>query len=294
MTLRPIASVVIAVLLAVAGWQVSGASQGQVLHADRPAIALDSDGDFLPDSLEWACLTNALSPDSDGDGTLDFVEVVQRGNPRYRSLPMPSDHEMRLVVTTRNSAGGSEAVMHLLFRFMGDVELLTNLEAYAEVGSVPGLRIPLSTLSLQPIAMEQRAVANEGLWVHLSVSLVSVTVLQAVLPCAISAVARIGTRSLHTSVPLLDHNGTTCSVVPFAAGLFAIQSVASVSTGTVPNNRVCVLQLQSVGGGSGGSAFVVSGAECQDCNDLICGVECAASVGTVLVLPGGVGSITGG
>ena len=107
----------------------------------------------------------------------------------------------------------------------------------------------------------------------------------------------IGSRSVETTIPLFEQGGSTCSVVPFAPGLFAIQSVSAPvagAVGAVPNNRVCVLQLQPIGGGSGGSAFLVSGAECQDCNDLVCGVECAASVGTVVVLPGGPGSITGG
>lgn len=294
MTPRSIASVVIAVLLATAGWQASAASHQQVLRADPPPVDQDLDQDFLPDAVEWACLTSAASPDTDGDGTLDFVEVVQRGNPRHPGQPMPPDHEMRLVVTTRNGAVGSEAVMHLLFRFMGDAALLSHLDAYAEIHDLPGFRIPLSSLSLQPIAMEQRVVPNQGLWVRLSISLVSEDVLRAVLPCAISAVATIGTRAIHNSVPLFDHNGTTCSVVPFTTSGFAIQSVTTASVGAAPNNRVCVLQMQSIGGGTGGSAFVVTGAECQDCNDLTCGVECAASVGTVLILPGGVGSITGG
>jgi hypothetical protein len=201
------------------------------------------------------------------------------------------------VVTSNPTANGNEVILHLLFRFMGGPELLNQFDCYAELGAVPGLRIPLSTLSLQPVSVQQRVVPGEGLWVRYSVSLVSEQVLRSVLPCSIGSSAVIGSRSVETTIPLFEQGGSTCSVVPFAPGLFAIQSVSAPvagAVGAVPNNRVCVLQLQPIGGGSGGSAFLVSGAECQDCNDLVCGVECAASVGTVVVLPGGPGSITGG
>lgn len=294
MSTRSIAPVLIAALLAVLCWQPGRDASSQRLHAEPAPRDQDTDDDFLPDDLEWVCLTNALSPDTDLDGVSDFVEVVQRGNPRHPSQPVPTDHEMRLVVTSRPGVDDGQVVMHLLFRFLGTTELLTQLDCYAEVGSLPGLRVPLSTLSMQPIAMEQRMHPNEGLFVRLSISLVSETVLRSVLPCAISAHATIGGRTLHTVVPMFDHAGATCSVVGFAPGTYAIQTVGPNLVRTMPNNRVCVLQLQPAGSSPGGSAFVVTAADCQDCNDLTCGTECSASLGSILVLPGGVGSITGG
>ncbi len=296
MTLRTTASILLAAALATVGLVFSSA-EPQRLRADVTSIDLDTDGDFLPDCVEWICLTSASSVDTDLDGAGDFVEVVQKGRPRQANAALPADHEMRIVVTSNPTANGNEVILHLLFRFMGGPELLNQFDCYAELGAVPGLRIPLSTLSLQPVSVQQRAVPGEGLWVRYSVSLVSEQVLRSVLPCSIGSSAVIGSRSIDTTMPLFDQGGSTCSVVPFAPGLFAIQSVSTPvagAVGAVPNNRVCVLQLQPIGGGSGGSAFLVSGAECQDCNDLVCGVECAASVGTVVVLPGGPGSITGG
>lgn len=296
MTLRTTASILLAAALATAGL-VFSSNEPQRLRADVTSIDLDTDGDFLPDCVEWVCLTSASSADTDLDGAGDFVEVVQKGRPRQANAALPADHEMRIVVTSNPTANGNEVILHLLFRFMGGLELLNQFDCYAELGAVPGLRIPLSTLSLQPVSVQQRVIPGEGLWVRYSVSLVSEQLLRSVLPCSIGSSAVIGTRSIDTTMPLFDQGGSTCSVVPFAPGLFAIQSVSAPvagSVGAVPNNRVCVLQLQPIGGGSGGSAFLVSGAECQDCNDLVCGVECAASVGTVVVLPGGPGSITGG
>ena len=101
MSTRSIAPVLIAALLAVLCWQPGRAAHSQRLQAEPAPRDQDSDNDFLPDELEWVCLTNALSPDTDDDGNPDFVEVVQRGNPRHPGQPLPADHEMRLVVTSR-------------------------------------------------------------------------------------------------------------------------------------------------------------------------------------------------
>jgi hypothetical protein len=192
-------------------------------------------------------------------------------------------------------ATGGEVTLHLLFRFMGDVSLLTSLGVWAEVGVAPGLHIPLESLALGSISIAQRLVPNEGLWVRVSAVIASEAVLQAVLPCVLTADAVIGTRHIVTGVGIIDRGGNPSSLIPCAPNLFAVQSIRPFSVpGSLINNRICVLQLTPVGEGAGGNAFEVTAAECQDCNDLVCGTDCTSSIGTILILPSGSGSITGG
>jgi hypothetical protein len=291
MTLRTLSSCTIATLILGGVWSVASSGGPRVLRADPPTVDLDSDGDFLPDVIEWACLTSAQACDTDLDGTEDFIEVVQRGNPRQPGLPLPHDHEMRVVVTSNPGPAGNEIYLHLLFRFMGSASLLTSLDAWAEVAAAPGLQIPLASVVAHPVTVHERFVPNEGLWVRATVPLVSEQVLRWVLPCTIGADAVIGSRSIRNKVPLFDRSGTTSSLVPFSDSLFAVQSIGSLgSLEGSGSNQVCVLQLRPLGGG----AYEITGAECQDCNDLVCGVDCASSVGTIIILPGGSGSITGG
>ncbi len=296
MSLRTLASCTLAAgLVAVAHWALPAVAALQVARADVGDADQDSDDDFLPDQIEWACLTSAQAPDTDEDGIRDFVEVVQRANPRRPNSPLPPDHEMRVVVTTNPGLNGSEVTLHLLFRFMGEVTLLNSLDAWAEIGVAQGFHFPLSNFASGPITIQQRLVPGEGLWVRVSAPLVSEAMLRCVLPCTIGADAVIGSRLISAKVPVIDRQGMTCTLVPYGgAGLFAVQSIGSSTQmgSSLGNNRICVLQLTSLGEGS--SAYQITGAECQDCNDLVCGADCAASVGSILILPAGAGSITGG
>lgn len=274
-------------------WKIGSPRQG-ALKADPIELFQDSDFDFLPDDIEWAVLTDAHRADTDGDGIDDFVEVVQRGSPRVGGTPRPADHEMRIIVTGANSTAGDQTWLHLLFRFMDQPTSMTSFHSWIEFGQVPGLQVPLDSLASGGVVYRSRSVPTEGEWISVSVPLASAAVLNLLLPCTIVAQARFGTRTVRHGVTLFDLNGTTATLVPWD-DRFAVQTL--VPTPAVPGcdpNKVCVLNLVPVSMTPGGIAFEVVDADCVDCNDLECGQACADTEGWVFIVPGGLGTITGG
>ncbi len=291
-------------LLAVPGTHSGGSVPGgrgdasalRGLFADGVDPFLDSDDDFLPDAVEWAVVTSPENGDTDRDGVPDFVEVVQRGSPLTLRAPMPQDHEMRVVVnsTPVGTSGARQTWLHLLFRFMGETSLLTSFQSWIQISQMPGIPIGLDGLGSGQMVLRQRQVSNEGLWVSLSVPMGSEQMLRQLLPCTIAAQARIGGRDIRTGVKLFDIRNTTATLVPFREG-FAVQSISPAAPmAGGGSNRICVLGLTEAGNGVSGTIYRVATAECDDCNDLECGVGCPETVGWVFVVPGGIETITGG
>jgi hypothetical protein len=278
-------------LLASHGWQ-----QGPVgLQATVPDPLADTDDDLLPDMVEWAVVTNGLRPDTDYDGVPDFLEVVQNSMPRRVSTPPPHDHEMRVVLaSTLDANGARQTWLHILFRVMGPISAMTSFRIWVQVAPLPGIQIPLESLTAGHVTVRQREVPQEGLWAILSAPLVPEDLLRLVLPCTVVAEARIGERSIRSGTQVFGIGQTAATLVPFESGI-AIQTLsreAAVSGGG--SNKICVIRLERVGSTVAGTIYRARDAACDDCNDLECGIGCPESVGWIFVIPGGIETITGG
>ena len=103
---------------------------GEVVFATENSAFTDSDGDFLPDGVEWVALTNANQANTDGDAVGDFIEFVQAGRPRQANPALPIDHELRVaVVGPRTGAVDQMTWLHIF---------LLKAEANAAVVSAGG------------------------------------------------------------------------------------------------------------------------------------------------------------
>ncbi len=247
----------------------------------------DTDGDFLPDCVEWAVLTNASTGDTDGDDVPDFVEVVQRGQPRRAGAELPTDQELRIVVTG-SSSSTDPSWLHLLLRVI-EPGAMTSFAAWLELPSLPGVRLNFDMLAMGVADFDLRNCGPQGLWVRLSVPMVSMAVLRAMVPCTIQVESIVGGRYLRSGVQLFDVEGTVSTLVPFDDQHFAVQSIAPIASMGGLSNRVCLLDLLGIGSGPGGTAYLVQNAFCDDCNEVECAPNCTDAMGWIITVPGGLG-----
>lgn len=267
------------------------------------AATLDTDGDFLPDAVEWVLLTNANAVDTDGDEVSDFVEVIEAGNPRHESAPLPPDQQMRLIITGPSPASSDPRTwMHVFHRVMtskdgagAGVSAIQSFQVWLQGPLLPGLQIPLNVLASGEVVYRERVTDNEGVWVQFSVPLVSQSVLSAALPCTIWAETTVAGKSLASGQTLIPAGGNIATLVPYISGRYVFQSLSpfAPSAGSSQSNQVCVLDLDEVSVGPAGTTYQVVGANCEDANELECSSSCQDSLGWTMTIPGGTGLIGG-
>ncbi len=254
----------------------------------------DTDGDFLPDCVEWVQLTSSSNPDTDGDLIPDFVEFVQGGSPRVVGGPLPTDQEMRIVITGPAPGSGSDlAWIHIFARLAEPEAPIAWFQTWLEVPALPGQRLTFDVLGFGQPVFNVRDAGGQGLWIQLSVPMVSTALIQAVLPCSVHVESVIGGRHLLSGVKLFDLGGSITTLVPFGNGHFAAQSIAPSPSSGGLSNRVCLLDLVEVGSGPAGVIYQITNASCEDCNEVECAPSCPASVGWLVTVPGGIGVIGG-
>jgi len=297
-------SSLIAALLGVgfAGWHTSGTA---TLEANPGGPLQDTDGDLLPDCLEWVLMTNPAEADSDFDGTDDFLEAVQFQVTKGAAAPLPMDHEMRLSVGTF----AKQIIVHLMLRVVPG-EQVESLSAFLDIG---GTRYPINGLLWNNIVQCKTLVhPTEGTYVIASAWLCSEAQLRTVLPCSLGITGGIGSRSFENGATLfaLDGEIATLAPLPSPSGFerFGIHPIDANLSGAAPaqsggsgplpfwqSSKVCEVELVLNGNtGGGGMVATAIDAQCSGAVTLQCAPSCSGQIGRVLVLPGGLPFITGG
>jgi len=272
-----------------------------------PSVAeIDTDGDFLPDVVEWVTLTNSQNPDTDGDSVPDFIEVIEGGHPRHESAPLPADQQMRLIITGPNPGTGDTLTwMHVFHRVMPTsmgpnpgINAIQSFETWLERPEWPGVRFPLNSFAAGGLVYRERITPEDGIWVQLSVPLVDESILAEVLPCTIWAETTVEGKQLANGQKLIPVPAGTATLVPFGDGRYVIQTLSptpsTTSSFVVETNRVCVLTLREDSTGPSGTTYLVTAADCEDANDLECDSTCSQSVGWTITIPGGTELLGGG
>lgn len=258
---------------------------------------IDTDGDLLPDALEWVALTNPHEVDTNFNGADDFLEVVEHRLPLSVNVPRPVDHAMRaLVYGSTTPEGPREMYLALLLRFVGaNIGAVQVLEPFIEVQEklVPLTQLIGSTRSHLSTKLDGKG----GLYVMFAMRLSSVYELRSLLPCTIGVRAVVDGRRYLTGSYLLESDLAETALVPVGAGNFALQPANAQDSFANPfwkRNKVCIMTLDVIGSSGNGNLCEVRTADCTVANGLVCGSTCTSAVGLMIFVPEGLSTITGG
>jgi len=273
-----------------------------VLHALAVDPFQDTDGDLLPDALEWVALSDDGSVDTDADGRDDFLEAVQCTAMHAATGGQPVDQEMRVLLSCLPDrvTGERYVWMHCLFRFASGRLDLDWFMPFVSTSN--GLAVSISDLfGRTPMRVSVRDHASEGLYAIATLRLARERDLVYMLPCMVNARAVVGGRYLTSSTYVFNNCGTISSFVPVgrdvARGVLLAQSLQphdGTSNVFFSGNRVCAQTLVITGQIPGGVVCEVNTSSCQPANGLRCAADCPTRVGETLIAPDGPGAITGG
>jgi hypothetical protein len=270
-----------------------------VLHADSHDPFGDADQDLVPDCIELMAHTDPSKADSDGDGIDDFEEILTFTSHDSKLKARPVEYSMRVLVTSApGSNGQSNVFLHLMMRF---VNLKLSDVAFEDFyANVQGSEFSLmSVLGYGEVRVSQRERKRDGVSFLFSIEMSSAEDLRRIVPCTIGARAIVGGKRINAGSLLLPTGADMAAVQPFQSSL--ILQPVDTSVYIQDQNpyyrgggRVCEMGLTTIGAGRGGTLCEVDWARCKVAAGLRCSSTCSTRVGTTVVIPDGLGTITGG
>ena len=301
-------------VLTCAGMVALAASSGTP-HLDASIHGfVDSDGDLLPDDLEWSMLSDPFSSDSDGDGVDDYtahIEYVYPSplewtaagtagtsrlpNPLNNPGPTPAvDHGLRFSVSVRPDPDGTPAVwMHFAFRFVGgSIPSVQGLDVWLNHGQMVWSLGSLLGVSGASMAMDSRAGSTDLVF---SSRLGREAEVLPLCPATIGATVILDGRMITSGVMLSAHAGKLTAFTPTGTntGVVIALDPAVAQDPFWSTDRVCYLTLSVLASTGNGSLCEVARAQCRRSDTMRCPPSCPTSVGQVVFVPDGITTLTG-
>lgn len=261
---------------------------------------LDTDGDSVPDNVEWLFMSDPTKADSDGDGRDDFLEIAQHTSLKSATPVQPMDDEMRVAVSIAPDpdSGVRYVWMHCLFRFASGTPNLSWCVPYLSTAMCP---VPIiGMIGQTPLNLTMRTNAREGMYAIASMRLATVAEFRHVVPCTVNVRAAVGGRYVCSSAYVFDSDGALCTLLPQGLDCPSAKMVVQTiephdgsKTTTFASNRKCEQTLVFAGMSAGGAVYEVDSSSCEVSEGMRCGASCPKAVGTSIVLSSGMGSLTG-
>lgn len=283
--------------LAVVVWQLASAGPDRVALAANGSSALtDTDGDLVPDSVEWVMQTDPEETDTNEDGVDDFLAIVAYGNLlESMSEPEPK-HAMRVVVNSAAEGGDTHVWLHLMVRFVvtqniGEIFI----DPYIDVRGMRASLVPLLGHGNITLRTKQQ---RDSLYVMISCRLTNEASLARILPCTLGAEGVFDRQHINTGTYVVDSGGLPHAMLPFTDSSYILQPINADARFQEPNpfwkgGRVCVMKLTVISSSPNGHLCEVTSAECKPSPGLRCASSCASNVGQPVFVPGGLGTING-
>ncbi len=279
------------------GPQQPSSTRPELLGAAAPPL-LDSDGDLLPDKLEFVTHSDASLADSDGDGRSDFVELIDYSTPLYKDQPRVfGPNGFRVLVHTTEFGPKNQQVLwiHFLFRFQSG--LLSDLRGLAVFLDIGGHRYALDDLLVTSfVEFVHKSDPVRGLLTRTTVAIPLPAGFQNLAPLTIGSYAMIHRRVYRAGSMLFYGDGAYHTLVPTSASSAVLQVTSPTPRNPFwASSRTCVLELEIQGAGRSGHICEVKKASCKPSQaSRRCMPGCSGMGGTTFIVPDGIGLILGG
>jgi len=279
-------------------WQFASTDDSDrlALAAGGPSALVDTDGDLVPDSVEWLMQTDPNEVDTHEDGVDDFLAILHYGNLLEEMEEPEPENCMRVVVTSATEGGVKNVWLHMMMQFIvtpnsGEI----HIEPYIDVKGVKASLVPVLGHGSISLATKKTL---EGLYVRISCKLVDEVSLSWLLPCTLGVEGIFDRKHINTGTYLVNSGGLPHAMLPFDTNTFILQPINADARFQDPNpfwkgGRVCAMKLSIVSSSPNGHLCEVTSAECKPAAGLRCANSCAGNVGQPVFVPGGLGTLTG-